>query len=680
LISAKKILEMAEQLPVRDSLFSFAAQEPLRAVLFLTYAFDGRWFEEALVPDLCERSIATMLVIRDRNAITSEAPSVRYRKANACASAVFHPKLALLVAEDRARAVISSANLTRGGFERQRELGRVFDLGPTEVGNLGLFTNLVEYLESGVSKEVRGDSARDLTEVTRALHEVLKKQKAPAAAESHHLLHNYADSIWTQLLNRMPHRVLRRAVIVSPFFEPDRKHPEDPALGPQDASIFARMLFEDVEFDAPKGEAAVRVFFRQSEGRTELPIRKLTKLGGKVAFFAQDEREQRLHAKFLLLEGAEGPGRRPFLFALHGSPNFTTAGLLHRPPIGNSELAVLTILPVTRKGMKRSVGVLGLERGFTQIEDLSSLQAEKASVPPSPPSQGIADATYRVTDRVVKVTLLKAGPAGARLRILIQRDGAWVAIGEADASGVAEVLIPVTGMAEFDAQTRLLQLRGTTVRIEIVGADGSVLISDSAPINVDSPEVFCGLHLIGAALLTLDERIARAGVGVPSTYREQLKWLEARRALDSPSAGPAVPAHQADLDRFYRNVHHGLRGILARAKASPGSEFSVRRRMDDLFRWALEAATSDAGALTQERRLFLLERILRGARAVVDGISPPLKARIPDIATDLHLSDRLSEVVAWLDGIEEPALAIYAADPRAHAREMLALFKNGAPR
>lgn len=215
-------------------------------------------------------------------------------------------------------------------------------------------------LESGVSEKVRGDSARDLAEATRALRDVVKKHKAPPAAGSHVL----------QLLKRMPHRVLRRAVIVSPFFEPDRKHPEDPALGPQDASIFARMLFEDFQFDAPKDEVPVRVFFRQSEGRTELPVRKLAKLGGKVAFFAQDEREQRLHAKLLLLAGAEGPGREPFLLALHGSPNFTTAGLVHRPPNGNSELAVLTTLPAKRKGLNRSVGVLGLERGFTQVEDL----------------------------------------------------------------------------------------------------------------------------------------------------------------------------------------------------------------------------------------------------------------------------------------------------------------------
>ena len=58
-------------------------------------------------------------------------------------------------------------------------------------------------LESGVSKEVRGDSGRDLAEATRALREVVKKHKAPAVAESHLLLHNYADSIWAQLLKRM---------------------------------------------------------------------------------------------------------------------------------------------------------------------------------------------------------------------------------------------------------------------------------------------------------------------------------------------------------------------------------------------------------------------------------------------------------------------------------------------
>lgn len=673
----RRTFAVAERLPVRDALVSFAAGEPLRAALFLTYSFDGRWFEEALVPGLCDRSIATMLVVRDRNAITSEAPSVRYRKANACASAVFHPKLALLVTEDRARAVIGSANLTRGGFERQRELGRVFDLNPSDSADHGVFRSLLEYLDSGVSTEVRGESTRDLTEIANALRAVVKKYKARPAGP-HVLLHSYAESIWAQLLKRLPHRVLRRAVVVSPFFEPDRKHPEDPALGPQDDSIFARLLLEDFKFDAPKGEAPVRVFFRQSEGRTELPVRKLRKLRDSIAFLAQDEQEQRLHAKLILLEGAEGSSGEGYLFALHGSPNFTTAGLISRPPNGNSELAVLTRLPAKRRSLDRSVHVLGLERGFSRVENLSGLRVETVEERPAPPSQGIADVTYRVAERAVRISLLDAPSAGSRVRVLLQRDGAWVPVGEAEVSEITDVSIPVTGLAEVDSRTGLLELRGATVRIEVIGADGGLIAAESAPINVDVPEEFCGLTLVGAALLPLDERIARSGVGLRPTYREQQKWLEARRTPRSAAAGPAAVSHHADLDRFYRNVHQGLRGVLTRARATPASEFTARVSLDDLTRWAVEATTSDDVSLTRECRLFLVARLLRTIQAVVECCSPAVKARIPAISIDLHLSARLNSIVDWLKVIDPPALFEYASESGALARRMLVVLDTGA--
>lgn len=667
---------MAEKLSVRDAILSFAAREPLRAALFLTYSFDGRWFEEAIVPDLYERPIATMLVVRDRNAISSEAPSVRYHKANA-RSAVFHPKLALLVADNQARAVISSANLTRGGFERQRELGRVFDLGPSNNADHSLFETLAEYLQNGVATEVRGVAAQALADTASALQEVLKQHHAPPAATSHVLLHNYAEPIWTQVLTHVPHHVLRRAVIVSPFFEPDRRHPEDPALGLQDASIFARLLFEDFKFERPKDELPVRVYFRQCEGRTELPVHKLSDHADTIAFCAQDERQQRLHAKLLLLEGAEGNGREPFLMVLHGSPNFTSAGLLHRPPHGNAELAVLATLPAKRKGLDQTIRLLGLEQGFNLVSDLKSLQTESGGEPPSPASQGVADVTYQVARREVKISLHEAASIGSRVRVLLQRDGAWVVIGEADASGVSELVVPVSGLAEVDTRTKLLELRGTNVRIEIVGVDGDVVVSD-APINVDVPEEFCGLTLVGAALLTLDERIARAGIGVPPTYREQQKWLENRKSQASAAAGPTVASHQADLDRFYRNIHQGLRGILARIKASPGSEFAVRRSLDELTRWTVEAATSDAVAVTRECRLFLLERLLRGTRMIVESASPALEARMPAIAAELSIADRIARAVDWLEHIEDSALGIYAAGTRVHAQEILVVLQKGA--
>ncbi len=107
----------AEKLSFNDAVGAFAPGQTLQAVLILTYNFDGRWFEEAVAPDVFERAVTTMLLLRDRQAVITEAPSVRYHRANAAFSTrIFHPKLMLLVAEDRARAIIGSANMTRGGL------------------------------------------------------------------------------------------------------------------------------------------------------------------------------------------------------------------------------------------------------------------------------------------------------------------------------------------------------------------------------------------------------------------------------------------------------------------------------------------------------------------------------------------------------------------------------------
>lgn len=663
---------MSDRLPVRDALLSFAPRQPLRAALFLTYSFDGRWFDEAIVPDLCERPIGTMLVIRDRNAVANEASTVRYRKVNASRSAVFHPKLALLVSEDSARAVISSANLTRAGFERQRELGRVFDLAGSNVSDPKLFASLLEYLEAGLSTDVGGDSARDLAEVGHALRDVLKRHRGVPSASVHALLHNYRHSIWDQVLARIPHHVLRRAVIVSPFFEPDRKRREDPALGSDDGSIFARLL-QDFTFESPGDEPPIQVFFRQSEGCTELPVQKLARLGRRFAFFAQDEREQRLHAKLLLLEGAKGRGREPFVLLLHGSPNFTAAGLLKIPPHGNSELAVLTTLPFTRNGFVGAMNALELELGFIRIDNLKTLNTVVSGEPPSVRSQGVADTTYYVADRVLKVSFLEPLPEGMRVRVLLQRDGAWATVGEADAAGLAEITLPVVGFTEIDGKTKLLELRAAVVRVDIIAANGSMVSSDTSPVNVNIPQEFCGMSLVGAALLTLDERVARAGVGALPSYREQQKWLEARKAHDGTAVGTAT--HQADLDRFYRNIRQGLRGILMQAKRASGSEFMTRRNLDELTRWAVEAIDG-AASLTLECRIFLVDRLLQGTCALVDCSSRGMRTRLPAIAAELSVPERVSSVLKWLETLNEPALALYASASLRRGKQLLESLRN----
>src|SRR5260370_15620298 len=72
-----------ERLSFTDALGAFAPGQPLRAALVLTYCFDGRWFEEAGAPDLFERPVVTTLLLRDRHALTYQAPTVRYHRADA---------------------------------------------------------------------------------------------------------------------------------------------------------------------------------------------------------------------------------------------------------------------------------------------------------------------------------------------------------------------------------------------------------------------------------------------------------------------------------------------------------------------------------------------------------------------------------------------------------------------
>ncbi len=364
----------SERLPIRDAIGSFAPGQGLRAALLLTYSFDGKWIEEGFVPDLFDRPVANALVIRDAHRIVSEAPTVRYHRANAGFSTrVFHPKLGLFVAEDRALAVIGSANLTRGGLERNLELGSAFEVSRSG-GPRPLFEGILRYITGPLVGEVgaRGAAATSLRDTAVALREVLVD--VPATLENPHLfIHNYELPLWEQVLEALPHRHVARLSIVSPFFEPNRIQPEDPVTE-ADVGMFERML-KDLAFEPPKGEKPISVFFQQSEGQTVLPIDKLSRWKKEIElyqwlFTTQDSRP--LHGKLVLIEGAQSTRREPYLLAVHGSPNFTSAAFLFRPPESNSETAVVTRLPAKRNGSVKTWAVLGLDELFGKVADWAS--------------------------------------------------------------------------------------------------------------------------------------------------------------------------------------------------------------------------------------------------------------------------------------------------------------------
>lgn len=657
-----------ERLLVRDVIGSFAPGQGLRAALLLTYSFDGKWIEEGFVPDLFDRPVANALVIRDANRIVTEAPTVRYHRANAGFSTrVFHPKLGLFVAEDRALAIVGSANLTRGGLERNLELGSAFEVN-RDGGPRPLFESILRYIAGPLMTEVetRGTAATSLRETAVALREVLTY--IPSMQESpHQFIHNYEKPLWEQVLSALPHRHVARLSIVSPFFEPNTIQPEDPVVE-AGVGIFEQM-FKDLTFEPPKGEKPISVFFQQSEGKTLLPINKLSRWKKEIELFQRlstTDEARPLHGKLLLIEGAESNSREPYLLVVYGSPNFTSAAFLSRPPDGNSETAVITQLPAKRNVSSKTWSVLGLDQLFGKVTDWETL----THVPPvREPLQAndafrVTDATLRVSDRKLDILWQGSAPGAVSARALIEVSGAWVVVGSGALVEGQRLVLDVLQLLEID-QHKLLSLKSSQVRVEVLDTKGGVIASSIVPVNVDCPQEFCGTVLVGTIMSTLDERIAFAGCGALQTYRQQQEFLEQHRSRDPWTKGaPAVLTHQADLDRFFRNLQTGFRGVRARLHAMPNSEFTLRRTIKDLTRWCQETVTEESEHLSTECRLFLVDRLARELQRTLE-LSEKSKILAPQLKTmayEFQLSATLRSASQWIDTLRDNRVRAYVKD------------------
>ncbi len=655
-----------ERLLLRDAIGGFAPGQELRAVLLLTFSFDGVWLEEGLVPDLFERKVSACLVIRDGNAVIHESPNVRYHRANAQYSGrVFHSKLLLLVADDCALALVGSANLTRGGLERNLELASLYEVSP-EGGPRSLFEKLHAYLSGPLAREVSGSAAATLVDVQVALGEVLKG--TPKERETRQVLfHNYEKTIWDQILAQLPHRHVERVSIVSPFFEPNRLEPEDPGVEPGDESIFAR-LFADLEFDHQSGNKPVTVYFQQSEGETQLPLDTLRSRENQIELrqrLTTSDDARPLHAKLLVIEGARGPRRRPYLVTVHGSPNFTSAALLSCPPEGNAEIAVLTQLPWMRNSHAQVCEALQLDSLFGEVRDWDLLRhvAPERKPLPGRGSFQVGDVSLRVADRRLYLTWKGSRPEAKDIHVLIELDGSWLSIGSVGLGGGESAELDVPKLIEFD-ELGLLSLRASKVRVQLRDGQGNTLASSDAPINVDCSVEFCGLAMVGPLMATLDEQIAHAGCGAPMSYRQQLKFLEQHRTKGKQSGTEiSVLTHQADLDRFFRNLHFGFRGLRTRREALPDSEYTLRRTIKDLGRWCAEAIREDSQVPTAECRIFLVDRLSREIERVLDAVetNPRLAPRLGTVVNEFAIAESVAIAVAWARTLEDSRIAAYVA-------------------
>jgi hypothetical protein len=655
-----------DPISLRDMVRGFAAGEDLRAVLVLTYSFDGVWFEENVIPDIFERPVSVSLLVRDRNALVTEAPVCCWRVDASYSTKVFHPKMLLLVSENRAIALCGSANMTRGGFERNLELGMALEIGP-EGGPKRVFREIQEYVEGPLRREVANTSLKKLEEIAVALREVIQRVPADHDGTQHVLLHNYEKSIWEQVLDHLPHRHLRRAIIVSPFYEPDGSR-EDPAEELEEGDSMFEKLFRDFKFEPPIGEKPVTVYFRQDEGFTQLPVKKLRKWQDLIGLHTQDltADPRGLHAKMLVLEGG-GNNRKPYVYVLAGSPNFTSAALLKTPPKGNAELGIFTAVVPKAGELEKIVRVMELRARFTPVRDWDAIGFKPRSQQMPPPPPFFAEVLLRVDDAKLELSV-RGLPAGtAHLSVSAPIDGSWARVGNTAAEANATYILAAPTLISVDQLTGLPKVQAGRVRIAASTADERSLGELEVPLNVDRPELFCGMTMTSASRFSLDEKIAQAGVGSWTTYRDQLDWLEQLSLSKRDDAlGAPKPSHHANLDRFYCNVSAGFRGIRNHLAARPSSEFTLRHTLVELARWCTEATVANDEVLRSDCRIYLLDRLAAEIASALDrgDRQPMLKPKLHRICTEIHLEDAIESARALLSKCKDKDTAEYARDVR----------------
>jgi hypothetical protein len=632
-------------LNLRTVIENFAPGDDVRHALLLTYNFDGVFLEDAergLLEILWQRDCENVLVVRDGKAMLSEKRSHRYSVINAAYSTrTFHPKLMLLIALSEVLAVVGSVNLTRGGLEGNLELAGVYQLTRTN-GPLGFFATLRDYLDGHLRLELRATSPRQREAFDTLVDDFklfLADARSAHSATEPLFLHNYTEPLLPQILQALPEQELDELWIVSPFFEPDPRgdqssdeSPSPVARAPHHAPVghddppgealdrtLLDEIFRTLAFVNKKGRPPVRIYFQATTANaTQLPLNVLQPYRSQIALHAKNraaEDQRRLHAKAFVFIG------RRHVTVVHGSPNFTRAALLSKPPSGNAEIAVVTQLRRTGGIAEKLGDYLNLKSLFSEIDNWDGLTYHPpVTTSPPPHVVRVWEGMVSLADKKVTVFFRVDHPHAHRVVVTLRGDQGELPLGEValPLPESQEFALPEGALDTKDALRKLLQLPYHNVRIEAFDAEGRSLGSSEGPLNVDCPGAFVGTWLCRPDDLGLDSQIYLAGLGNIAGYAGQRATVE--RALSTPAGdSPPAPSHYADLDLFFRRLHIGFRGLRRRLEGSRASRYVFSDILRQLGDWAQTALQDDERPdYTTEQKLYLCDRILQTALECVD--------------------------------------------------------------
>lgn len=293
-----------------DTLLDFDA--PLRRAVFLTYSFDPDYFVDTVYPELRRRRCERVLILMDatqyaalhaRGDLPGDGRLIveHYHR-----GVLFHPKVFVLAGgaqeagSAKFRAVVGSANLTRAGFELNRELFSVLNEQNGDIAGLvDLLQQVARRLPAGTAAEILHET---VAELRAAKPEDAGSPIAPIIANG-----IGRETLWQQLEIATAGAKLRKAVVLSPYFEsPDNF----------DKGLLDQLLSQGLNVD-------LYVPFQQ--GISRVPREELKTLAarypGKLNLFGVQTGGRLLHGKLI------GQMSRSRAWILTGSANYTAGGL-----------------------------------------------------------------------------------------------------------------------------------------------------------------------------------------------------------------------------------------------------------------------------------------------------------------------------------------------------------------
>jgi hypothetical protein len=301
----------------------FEAGTPIRRAVFCTYRFDPDFFTEIIYPELRRRRCGRTLVLMDAEQYKSLAvsddlgASGRVVLERYDAGKMFHPKVFVVAGNGRARCVLGSANLTRDGLEKNYELFSRFK--ESDCG----FQHLIEWLNL-----LAGHSALSVSAQT-ILRETIAEMRASQLGFPDHtpaplVWNGYQGKVlWKQILESKKNPNIKKAVVLSPYFEAPEQF---------DQGLLAGLL--------DRG-AKVELYVSRDQSQSKIPREEITTLVKQyprnLKLFSLSTQGHLLHAKLIAVMDTKKA------WLLTGSANFTAAALKGK----NVELCLLNEMPRT---------------------------------------------------------------------------------------------------------------------------------------------------------------------------------------------------------------------------------------------------------------------------------------------------------------------------------------------